>query len=203
MPKIVLKPQSAEFADDGRKATPGTRGCDMPGCCDEGSYKAPKSRELKDYYHFCLDHVQEYNRAWDYFSGMTQSDIEDHITRSFLWDRPTRRYDMFGTMTEKLRSAAYKARFFTDEEPPGTKHGEGFRFSSQQQATPEVQAMAMMGLEPPLSLEKIKARYKNLVKKYHPDLNPGDKKAEELIKSINMSYTILKLSYEKYEGLDN
>ena len=59
----------------------------------------------------------------------------------------------------------------------------------------------IMGLEPPLSLAGIKARYKELVKKYHPDINRDDPKAEELLKSVNMAYTILKLNYEKFEEL--
>ena len=66
-------------------------------------------------------------------------------------------------------------------------------------ATPEFEAMAIMGLEPPLSLAAIKTRYKALVKKHHPDVNQGDAQSGELLKSINMAYTILKAAYEKYE----
>ena len=67
--------------------------------------------------------------------------------------------------------------------------------------TPEHEAMAIMGLKPPLDLSTIKAKYKELVKRYHPDINRGDSKAEEMLKSINMSYTILKLAYDKYEKI--
>lgn len=204
MPKIVLKPKSPDFADEGTKA-PGTRHCDMPGCRAGAEHRAPKSRELKDYYWFCFEHAQDYNKAWDFFSGMTQADIENHIRKSFLWDRPTRRFDMFGNMADKLRAKADQTRFFTDDDDSDAEKGAGFRFSRDPyiQASPEMQAMAIMGIEPPTDLAGIKARYKELVKKYHPDLNPGDKKAEELIKSINMSYTILKLAYEKYDKLDD
>ena len=59
----------------------------------------------------------------------------------------------------------------------------------------------IMGLEPPVTLPVIKTRYKELAKKYHPDLNPNDPKAEDLLKTINMAYTILKLSYAKFEQL--
>ena len=58
-----------------------------------------------------------------------------------------------------------------------------------------------MGLEPPVTLPVIKKKYKELAKKYHPDLNQNDRKAEELLKQINMAYTILKLAYEKFEDL--
>jgi hypothetical protein len=203
MPKIDLKPKSPEFADDGKKPA-AKRHCDMPGCKDDAPHKAPKDRGLRDYYWFCTTHATEYNKAWDFFSGMSQNDIEDQITRSFLWDRPTRRFDS-GTMEERLKRQAWQARYFTEEDPDDDVHkGKGFRFSSDPsvQATPEVQAMAIMDLQPPLDITVIKARYKQLVKKYHPDVNPGDPKAEDTIKSINMAYTILKLAYEKFEEID-
>lgn len=200
MPKIYLKPKSPEFADDGKKTTV-SKHCDMPGCSSDAAHKAPKDRGLQDYYWFCADHIQEYNKAWDFFSGMNQSDIEDHITRSFLWDRPTRRFDA-GNMEEKLKQRAWETRYFTDDDSDRYEKGKGFRFSSDPhvQATPEVQAMAVMDLQPPLDITIVKTRYKQLVKKYHPDVNHGDPKAEETIKSINMAYTILKLAYEKYDA---
>ena len=57
------------------------------------------------------------------------------------------------------------------------------------------------GLEPPVDLSVIKARYKELAKKHHPDLNPGCDKSEDLLKKINMAYTILKLAYEDFKDL--
>ena len=41
--------------------------CDFPGCAEKGEYRAPKDRKLKDYYWFCLKHVQEYNSKWNYY----------------------------------------------------------------------------------------------------------------------------------------
>ena len=203
MPRIFLKPKSPEFADDGKKEAV-THYCDMPGCRAEAHHKAPKNRGLNEYYWFCLDHVMEYNKAWDFFSGMSQDDIENHIRSSFLWDRPTRRFDN-GDAEDNLRRKAWQTRFFTDKDPHDEEKGAGFRFSNDPtiHATPEMQAMAIMGLQPPVDLAIIKARYKVLVKKYHPDVNPNDPKAEDMIKTINMSYTILKLAYEKFEILED
>jgi hypothetical protein len=195
MPEIRLKPQSAEFADDG-SARPDGQGCDMPGCPAVGEHKAPRDRSLKDHYRFCLDHVQEYNKAWNYFEGMQQKDIEDHIVSSMLWDRPTKRYDGMAHLEEQLYRKAWQTYHFTDKDPPKKE-----AFSSIDRNTPEFQALAIMGLEPPLDMKAAKQRYKELVKKYHPDVNRHDPKAEELLKSINMAYTILKLSFEKYEKL--
>lgn len=52
-----------------------------------------------------------------------------------------------------------------------------------------------------MDLKIIKARYKELAKKHHPDLNKGSNKSEELLKEINMAYTILKVAFEKFEDL--
>lgn len=59
-----------------------------------------------------------------------------------------------------------------------------------------------MGLAPPVDLRLIKTRYKELAKKHHPDLRPDDPEAEELLKRINMAYTILKIAYEKFEKIE-
>lgn len=202
MPKIYLKPNSAEFADENENVA--TRFCEMPECSHTGDYKAPKDRDLSGYYHFCLEHVQEYNKAWNYFEGMSSSDIEDYIIRSALGERPTWRFDSFAGLQEELRRKAWD--FYGEHVDTGSKdkkdEQEKFRHQINKD-TPEFEAMAIMGLEPPLDLPGIKTRYKKLVKKYHPDINPGDKGAEDLLKSINMAYTILKLSYEKYENLQD
>jgi hypothetical protein len=194
-----LKPQSAEFADgpgDGLQ----TRVCDMPGCPGHGEYKAPRHRGLDDYYFFCLEHVQDYNKAWDYFAGMTPSDIESHIINSMLWDRPTRRFDNHANLEDQLKTRAWQAYHFTEEEPPQTRE-EKFKAAGISRNSPEYEAMAIMGLEPPLDMTVLKTRYKDLVKKHHPDVNKGDKQSEELLKRINMAYTVLRLAHEQFEQL--
>jgi hypothetical protein len=192
MPRIHLKPNSAEFAEKQQKTQ--NSPCDMPGCSAGGAHRAPKDRGLKDYYNFCLEHVQEYNRAWDFFSGMSGREIEDHILNSLYGDRPTRRYDVEGAAEEALWQKARQTYSYKEENPK--RH-----FDAQERNTPEFEALAIMGLEPPINLQAIKVRYKELAKKHHPDLNRGCQKSEELLKRINMAYTILKLAYEKFDGL--
>ncbi len=199
MPRIHLKPHSAEFADEGDKKNH-ARACDMPGCAASGQHKAPKNRALNDHYLFCLEHVQEYNKAWDYFSGMSQKDIEDHIVRSALWDRPTRRYDTMAQAEEALYRKAWQSYNYTEKEPPRAQTQQGQRAGIDHNS-PEFQAMIIMGLSPPLDFPMIKNRYRELAKKHHPDVNPGDPQSEDLLKSINMAYTILKIAFEKYDRL--
>ena len=58
----------------------------------------------------------------------------------------------------------------------------------------EAKALSTMDLTPPLTLEKLKSRYKELVKRFHPDTHGGDKAAEERLKLINQAYTTLRNS---------
>ena len=202
MPRIQLKPKSPEFSDLKKKVR--TKACDMPGCAECGEHRAPKDRSLSDHYWFCFDHVKDYNSAWDFFSGMNADEVEEQILKSMYGDRPTWRYDVEGAAAaEAIRQKMWQTYHFTEEAAP--KEDPQFQRRSNPNApkTPEFEALALMGLEPPITLAGIKTRYKELAKKYHPDLNAGDKKAEDLLKTINMAYTILKLSYAKFEKLEN
>ena len=198
MPKISLKPNSPEFAD-GQQDSPLAQ-CDMPGCKELGENKAPKHRGLDDYYWFCKDHVSEYNKAWNFFEGMAASEVEEHMVNSLYGDRPTWKYGVNGDAEEALYNKAWQTYHGSDEPPPRKEqeqHSQNFMSNN----SPEYEALALMGLEPPITLDGIKNRYKELAKKHHPDLNKGCEKSEELLKQINMAYTILKLAYEKFEDL--
>jgi hypothetical protein len=203
MPKIKLKPQSPEF-DDSVKPQGKAKACDMPYCPNHGTFRAPKDRSLSDHYYFCEDHITEYNQAWNFFDGMNQKEVEDHILKSMFGDRPTWRYDADGMAEENLRRQAWEfhATGSTDNHSSRAweeyqKHGN--KLESQ---TAEHEAMAIFGLEPPVNLDDIKARYKELAKKYHPDLNQNNPQAEEQLKRVNMSYTVLKLAFQKFDELE-
>lgn len=49
----------------------------------------------------------------------------------------------------------------------------------------------VLGLAKGASEEEIKKAYRRLAKQYHPDLNPGDKTAEERFKEVNEAYGVL------------
>ena len=199
MPKIVLKPNSAEYADSENvdKNVP----CDMPGCSEHAEFRAPKHRGLNEYYNFCFKHVKEYNRAWNFFSGMSDSEVQSHMEKSMYGDRPTWQYASGDSAEDILRQKAQNA-YYGDDSNSYEEQEKRQRYRQMpQHSTPETEALAIMGLEPPVQLDDIKKRYKELAKKHHPDLNGGCPKSEELLKQINMSYTILKLAYEEYDKL--
>lgn len=206
MPKIILKPNSPEFVDAQNPVPPSKHVCDMPSCLAYGEYRAPKDRDLKDYYWFCLTHVQEYNRAWDFFSGMSPEDIEHHINTKTVWDRPTRRYDAMAGFhgVDELRRKARRFQSFSEHKDYSQQEDSGYQGQSRGDmppSSPEAEAMRIMKLSPPLTLEKLNTRYRELVKKYHPDHNRDNPEGEEILKHVNMAYTILKMAYKKYEDL--
>jgi DnaJ-class molecular chaperone len=58
--------------------------------------------------------------------------------------------------------------------------------------TLEAKAMETLGLEMNASGEAIKARYKELVKRHHPDANGGDRGSEDRFRDVLQAYRVLK-----------
>lgn len=166
------------------------RVCEAPGCRLHGEYRAPFARDRLDQHRwFCLEHVRDYNKKWDYFAGLDASEIERHIRADTTWRRPVwplggRRnggpqiHDPLG-----LREEAG-----LDEKPPP-------RMDGSEQLTPaERNAMGVLELSWPTTLADVKSRYKELVKIHHPDANGGAREAEEKLKEINVAYSTLRAS---------
>jgi hypothetical protein len=165
------------------------RRCDRPGCAHGGEFRAPRGRDrLHEYYWFCLNHVREYNASWDYYAGMSAEEIEAEVRQDTTWQRPT----------WKLGVQGANRRFtFAVNDPFDLFESEGSeeqRQRARRPATPEEEAMLVLELEGPLTMAALKARYKELVKRTHPDANNGDKEAEELFKRISQAYHTLKNS---------
>ena len=121
---------------------------------------------------------------------MTAEDIEQAIRQDMVWRRPT----------WPLNAGAANARrcFETGEYGDVYGSGEPFRanpgepWKDRQAETGELRAMRAMALRHPLTLTRLKARYKELVKQLHPDANGGDRVAEDRLKEVNEAYATLK-----------
>ncbi|MEK9671087.1 MAG: DnaJ domain-containing protein [Rhodospirillaceae bacterium] len=165
----------------------GVRACEWPGCPGDGEFKAPRSREaLNDYRWFCLDHVREYNRNWNYYRGMNEDEVEEDVRRDTTWHRPTWKlgsgdsfkaaqakfWDPLG-VADAARDADARAQGVTQTPAPDAKTS---------------RALAVFDLEVPISAETVKSRYKELVKRHHPDANGGTKAAEEKFKQVTEAY---------------
>ena len=63
----------------------------------------------------------------------------------------------------------------------------------------------LLDVPPDATVEEIKRAYRRLARKYHPDLNPGDKQAEETFKNLVEAYDVLcdPQQREKYDEINN
>jgi hypothetical protein len=182
MPRVSIEARVETAA-----AAAATRLCDHPGCTGGGDFRAPRGRDRLDvFYWFCLDHVRAYNAQWNYYAGMSASEIEAEIRNDTVWQRPTwplgsRVGLRFGP---KLRD--FGVFGFDEEEERAVK---------KRPLTEQEQALAVFELVAPFTIADLKSRYKALVKLHHPDAHGGDKAAEERLKVINQAYSTLKTSY--------
>ena len=158
-------------------------------------YRAPRSRRhLSSFYWFCLDHVREYNKAWNYCAGMSMEEIEAHIRADVVGWRPTWPMGWWARRRAGMDYDSVRDEFgsFADDGKKGAeKERKQSAFSPM---SAEAKALSAMDLSPPVTLDKLKARYKELVKRFHPDTHGGDKAAEERLKLINQAYTTLRNS---------
>ena len=168
--------------------------CDKENCDEKGEFRAPKSRiMLSEYYFFCLDHVKEYNKSWDFYKGLSVNQIEISMRDDIIWNRPS----------WPLKGNPYKVieeinNFFNEEfkEFDGHKRDNAYfknKVIDEKLTLDENNCLSILDVKLPLTLDKIKKNYKKLVKIFHPDVNGNNKKAEEKFKEINKSYkTLLK-----------
>ena len=172
-----------------RARQPQLRACDSPGCKGEGLFRAPKStHQLRDYHWFCLDHVREYNKAWNFCAGMSEAEIEAMVRRDTTWERDTRPMSAWVAHEERRcmpRQAGVRGR--RSATSPGAAEWMKAQEERREPDTPEAAALRLLGLTPPVGYAAIRARYIELVKLNHPDANGGDKEAEERLKTINQA----------------
>lgn len=160
--------------------------CEKQGCEGNGEFRAPKNPyRLHEYYWFCLEHVREYNKAWDFYKGMSIEEIEASRISDITWNRPSWPVGGWRTLMES-------ARYLDGIDP-------FLEVAPRPPALPQNVHKACVTLEVtlPLTLEKLKKQYKKLVKCHHPDLHAGDKGAEERLKTINHAYQVVKKYLER------
>lgn len=186
-------PLSFDFREQHRT---NVRACEHPGCVELGEHRAPKGRDrLNEYFWFCLDHVRNYNKSWDFYAGMSEKEIEAHLRQDTTWQRPTWPMGSWKAREDAMREGVFAGDFAFGADWKGGESAEARQEMRRKRArTPEEEALAELDLEPPSDLAKIKARYRELAKMHHPDANGGDKAAEERLKRINQAYNTLKVS---------
>jgi hypothetical protein len=173
--------------------------CDWPNCEAPATHRAPKGRlREREYWRFCLDHVREYNHAYNFFAGMSAEDIARYQKEAVIGHRPTWKMGMNGGRpASRSHSSRFRPEFTPADDPFGLFGSTGAR--SQQRAAEartvrnaERKALDTLGLEPDASAQEVKTRFKALVKRHHPDANGGDRSSEDRLREIIQAYNYLK-----------
>lgn len=176
--------------DERARQRSGDRPCEWEGCAQKAQHKAPKSRNnVHEYQWFCLDHAREFNRSWNFFDGWSDDEVRKFQKDASTGHRPTWKLGDNAPNTERPA--------FDDESDPlglfeRTRGQQAPRRAVRKLPKKVENAFVVMGLEPPASAQLIKSRYKDLVKKFHPDANHGEKGFEERLKRIIEAYQNLK-----------
>ena len=189
-----------------RDLNPILRPCDWPSCELEGIHRAPKSQgNLREYNWFCLEHVRIYNSAWNYYEGMSIEEINNIIRSDTTWNRPS--WPLGDSQTpspksnnlESSRPDAFGINYGELNDPFGLFRSETYCKKSIGEDTQkalskkERKALSALGFDALVRMSELKARYKLLVKRYHPDITGGNKKLEERFKQINEAYEIVRI----------
>jgi hypothetical protein len=169
------------------------RCCARPDCEREGTHRVPKSREnLGEHLWFCLEHARAHNESWDYFHGMTETEIEAFRIAAITGHRPTWQVDR----RNGWRTGQRQPHPETYDDPHGmfADAAESTRpRAPERRLTPvQIHALELLNLDASATLHQIKARYKELVKRFHPDANGGDRGAEERLKQVIKAYGVLR-----------
>ncbi|MFM2279385.1 MAG: hypothetical protein RLZZ444_1616 [Pseudomonadota bacterium] len=172
--------------------------CQWDGCEQPGVHRAPVGRNAEgQYFIFCFEHVKEYNKGYNYFSGLSDNDVARYQKEAITGHRPTwsigvNKNAKWGPAQNQARAGAAKMR-----DPFGFA---GWRMNENRQQEPrqrrlkplETKAFETLELPASATSSDIKSRYKELVKKHHPDANGGDRGSEERFRAVIQAYQLLK-----------
>jgi curved DNA-binding protein CbpA len=188
--RIRVKPDAARLEQEGLPP------CDWPGCTNRGNHRAPMGRMREGEYHrFCLDHVKQYNQSYNYFAGMSDASVAAFQRDALTGHRPTWKVGV--DQADARRSASARATARAAQDPFdlfGGRRGPPPSAAETERPVSAIvrRALDTFDIEASATAAEIKARYKLLVKRHHPDANGGDRASEERLRQVIQAYGVLK-----------
>lgn len=197
-PKFVdIRVNRPGAAPRGRNAgaKPVEHACDHMGCARPGEHRAPKSRErAEDYWWFCREHAGDYNRRWNYFEGMSDEEYDSFAKAAEGGHRPT--WSFRAAKTDRLSAAMRNFQSGRRADPMGL-FGKDAKITERAPRVRQLSRLQELALEVLLLDETadaaaVRARYAEMVKRYHPDSNGGDRSSEAQLTRVIRAYQTLK-----------
>jgi len=173
--------------------------CQWDGCKEAGTHRAPVGRMREgEYFRFCFDHVREYNKSFNYFSGVAPAEIARFQKEAVTGHRPTWTVASNGSARfapDFAQKRSGRAGYYNRVRDPFNLFNTPRDRAPEQErkARPlEAKALETLGLDARATGADIKARYKELVKRHHPDANGGDRGSEDRFRDVIQAYRMLK-----------
>jgi hypothetical protein len=166
--------------------------CAHPGCDAPGEFRAPGLQRPDfdgpgDWRWLCLDHVRSFNSDYNYFAGMSVDEISAAQNPYGGWDRETRAFAANGSpgprwadFTDPLDAIGARFR-------PARARSDGRELSEADRRN-----LRVLGLDLDVDRRALRMRYAELVRRYHPDRNGGDRGHEKALQAVIEAYTALK-----------
>jgi DnaJ domain len=193
--RIRVKP------DQDRRQRAELPACEWPRCDAPATHRAPKGRlHASEYWRFCLNHVREYNNSYNFFEGMSDDAIAKYQKEDLTGHRPTWKMGSIGgesgdakRTTQRRRGSGWAAEDPFDLFDRATRSGQAKPSREARKVlNAQRRALDVLGLEADAQRADIKAKFKVLVKRHHPDANGGDRTSEDRLREIIQAYNYLK-----------
>lgn len=179
------------------------RRCERPGCDELGEFRAPGYRAAGfdgpgEWRWFCLEHVREFNAGYDWFEGMSADEILSAQSPVSGW-----RTESPGFSQRVHVDGMPRWSDFDDPLDAISARAAGIKNKAQRQAAmqmdgrfskPEAEALETMGLGLDTDRQRLRRRYSELVRRYHPDRNGGDRRYEARLTKVVEAYQLLRES---------
>lgn len=177
------------------------RVCQHPDCEEPGEFRAPGYRQAGfdgpgDWRWLCLDHVRQFNAGYDWFEGMSPEEIiraQSPVagwateTRAFRADAGVDGMPRWADFHDPLDAIGARANDIR-------RRAEGNNAAFSRFTPREREALNAMGLGPDIDRTALRRRYSELVRKYHPDRNGGDRSQEGKLGHVVEAYQLLRRS---------
>ena len=166
--------------------------CAFRDCAEPGEFRAPLSPADFDgpgsWQYLCLEHVRAHNARYNYFNGMSPEEIEAAQSPIAGWERATRAF---------AGNGADRGPAWSDFADPLDAIAARYRPEVRRQAVDrfnasERHALGVLGLKDDIDRHGLRKRYSDLVRRYHPDRNGGDRSHEKRLIAVIEAYTLLK-----------
>ena len=171
--------------------------CAHPGCPAPGEFRAPARFGQRsgfdgpgDWQWLCLEHVREFNLKYDWFKDMIQDEIAAAQTPYAGWATETRAFTRAG-----VDSPPKWADFHDPLDAISTRFRGRMpkqRADGQSLSPEDQRALKTLGLGEDTDRRGLRTRYSELVRRYHPDRNGGDRSHEKALQDVIAAYTHLK-----------